>query len=139
MSLARRQSGIDMTERVNGRETNLMLTALESALQPIVHDVALVQSEHVVLDDMGWLEYRALDGARPFVLSIFCFADERTVTAEAWRPEQVSQAYREGSLERAADQQQTWHYDDHPNHAELERVIVDTVRTWLAGRLQAAR
>jgi hypothetical protein len=127
-----------MTERVNGRDMNPMLSALESVLQPILHDADLVQSEHVVLDDMGWLEYRALDGARPFVLSIFCFADERTVTAEAWRPEQVSRAYRDGSLERAADQQQTWRYDDRSNHAELERVIADTVRAWLVGRLQPA-
>jgi hypothetical protein len=111
---------------------------MESVLDVALLEAELEQCDRATLGDMGWLEYRAADRTTPFILSIFCFSAERRITAEAWRPEQLSRSHREGSLEHAADGQRTWWYDDSTDVSDLGQDVAKTVLGWLSACLQPA-
>jgi hypothetical protein len=113
-----------------------MLLRLEGALQPHMRAAGLAQCDQAIVDDLSWLEYRDNKASQWYVLSIFHLSAERTVTAEAWRPDQVCQALQQGSLERAADQQHIWQYDEDADAPALEHEIVKTILGWVAMRLQ---
>ena len=124
--------------RASTCEVEQMLALLKVALQPFLHAAGLSQSDHAVLEDMSWLEYRGTDSSAPFILGIYHHFGRRRITAEAWRPRQVRQAVYEGKAERAADQQQVWSYEDEADIRHLRREIADTVLAWCAARSQRA-
>ena len=115
---------------------SLMLRRLEAALMPYLHELDLAQCDRALFDDVSWLEYRANGVVPPYLLSIFHTCASRTVTAEAWRPEHVVEAVRQGVPDRAADRHHIWNYEEGADRAALVGEIVRTILDWEATRLQ---
>jgi hypothetical protein len=115
-----------------------MLSRLEGTLDPYMRAAGFAQCDHAVLDDLSWLEYRDNDTSLPYLVSIYHLSAKRMVTAEAWQPDRLRWALRQGKPESAAAQHHTWQYDEGSDGATLDREIVKTVLEWLALRLQAS-
>jgi len=114
-----------------------MVARLEGSLEPYMRAAGLAQCDQAVFDDLSWLEYRANDASLPYLVSIFHLTTKRTVTAEAWQPDQLRSVSRHGSPERVAVQHHTWQYEEGSDQGALDREIVKTVLGWVAARLSS--
>ena len=113
-----------------------MLSDIATIFQPYVDAAGLSQSDHANLTDMSWIEYRASDASRPYVLGIYHNFARRTITAEAWRPGQLYQAITDGMADRVADEWRKWNYEDGADLSDLRREIATVVLAWVVARSQ---
>jgi hypothetical protein len=115
-----------------------MLSSIETVLRPFVSAAGLARTDLAIDNDVSWVEYRAANAAVPYILGIYHSRPQRVITAEAWRPEALSQAVRAGMPERVADARRVWNYTDSVDLGDLEKEIADTVLFWVASGMPRA-
>lgn len=111
-----------------------LLSILGDALTRRLAAYGLVQVDRADFAEVGWLEYQADGPDTPRRLSVTFVSADGTVRAELWRPRDLARPPGYPEVERAIDQQQTWHFRAGMEMHALAREIAIVIFGWTEPR-----
>jgi len=111
-----------------------LLSRLEKSLERCCVKAEFRLEDNERAGDFEWLEYRRVDASGVRLLGVFDATHMRTITAELWRPSQLTDTAQAPTKHAGIVHQQSWDYGCGADPQQVEREIVEAVSGWLRQR-----